>query len=256
MTDSESLPFSRHNAPSKFSLVLFQKMRIPTFSRFFGSSSGSKQWIQRQISDKYVQKAHELNFRSRAAFKLIQIDDRFCFLRPNSKVLDLGCFSGGWSQVALSRCPTGKVVGVDKVRMDALPNHIFIQGDITEQGTADTVKAALNHELVDVVISDMAPAITGHKLDDHDAAIELSLNAFELVEKLLSPGGWFVIKSFYGPKSSDLVLLLKSRFKLVRTFKPKASRSESSEVYYVCAKFKGMGKGIKEEVPIDGGLQT
>ena len=201
-------------------------------------------------------KAQELNFRSRAAFKLIQIDDRFSFLRPTSRVLDLGCFSGGWSQVALARCPSGSVVGVDKVRMESLPNHIFIQGDITEQSTIDSVIEALDGKLVDVVISDMAPSISGHKLDDHDTAIELSLTACEFVDKVLAPGGWLVIKSFYGPKSSDFVLFLKSKFKLVRTVKPKASRSESSEVYYVCARFKGIGKGIREEVPIDGGLQV
>lgn len=222
----------------------------------FSSVSSSKQWIQRQLSDRYVTKAQELNFRSRAAFKLIQIDDRFCFLRPTSTVVDLGCFSGGWSQVALARCPNGNVIGLDKVRMDSLPNHTFIQGDITEQATVDSVVSALNGKPVDVVISDMAPAISGHKLDDHDSSIELSLIACEFVDKVLSPGGWFVIKSFYGPKSAEFVLYLKSRFRLVRTVKPKASRSESSEIYYVCAKFKGASKGVKEEVPIDGGFQS
>lgn len=203
-----------------------------------------------------MRKAQELNFRSRAAFKLIQMDDQFSFLRPKSTVVDLGCFSGGWSQVALARCPLGTVIGVDKVRMDSLPNHVFIQGDITEESTVRAVLSSLNGRPVDVVISDMAPAISGHKLDDHDASVELSLIASEFVDKVLSPGGWFVIKSFYGPKSSEFVLYLKSRFKLVRTVKPKASRAESSEIYYVCAKFKGLGKGVKEEVPIDGGLQT
>jgi 23S rRNA (uridine2552-2'-O)-methyltransferase len=222
----------------------------------FGSISSSKQWIQRQMSDRYVLKAQELNFRSRAAFKLIQIDDKFSFLRPNSRVLDLGCFSGGWSQVALARCPNGFVIGVDKVRMETLPNHTFIQGDITEQATIDSVMGALNGRLVDVVISDMAPSMSGHKLDDHDSAIELSLTACEFIDKVLAPGGWLVIKSFYGPKSSDFVLFLKSKFKLVRTVKPKASRAESAEVYYVCARFKGMGRGVQAEVPIDGGLQV
>jgi 23S rRNA (uridine2552-2'-O)-methyltransferase len=224
--------------------------------RTFSSISNSKQWIQRQLSDKYVRKAQELNFRSRAAFKLMQMDDTFSFLRPNSTVVDLGCFSGGWSQVALARCLGGTVIGVDKVRMDSLPNHIFVQGDITEQPTIDSIIRALEGKPVDVVLSDMAPAITGHKLDDHDSSIDLSLIASEFVDKVLSPGGWFVIKSFYGPKSSEFVLFLKSRFKLVRTVKPKASRSESSEVYYVCAKFKGPGKGLSGDVPIDGGFQT
>lgn len=186
----------------------------------------------------------------------MQMDDTFSFLRPNSTVVDLGCFSGGWSQVALARCLGGTVIGVDKVRMDSLPNHIFVQGDITEQPTIDSIIRALEGKPVDVVLSDMAPAITGRKLDDHDSSIELSLIASEFVDKVLSPGGWFVIKSFYGPKSSEFVLFLKSRFKLVRTVKPKASRSESSEVYYVCAKFKGSGKGLSGDVPIDGGFQT
>lgn len=220
------------------------------------SVSGSKQWIQRQLSDRYVKKAQELDFRSRAAFKLLQMDDQFCFLRPNSVVVDLGCFSGGWSQIALARCPLGRVVGVDKVLMDPLPNHTFIHGDITEASTVEAVLTSLDGKRADVVISDMAPAITGRKLDDHDSAIDLSLIASEFVDKVLSPGGWFVIKSFYGPKSSEFVLFLKTKFKLVRTVKPKASRSESSEVYYVCAKFKGSGSGVRGEVPIDGGLQS
>jgi 23S rRNA (uridine2552-2'-O)-methyltransferase len=185
------------------------------------------------------------------------MDDQFSFLRPSSTVVDLGCFSGGWSQVALSRCVNGTVIGVDKVRMDSLPNHTFIQGDITEQQIVDEVIRALDGKSVDVVLSDMSPAITGHKLDDHDTSIELSLIASEFVDKVLSPGGWFIIKSFYGPKSSEFVLFLKSKFKLVRTVKPKASRSESSEIYYVCAKYKGgPGRGLAGEVPIDGGLQT
>ena len=221
----------------------------------FSNVSNSKQWIQRQITDRYVRKAQELNFRSRAAFKLIQIDDQFCFLRPNSTVVDLGCFSGGWSQVALNRCPNGFVVGVDKVRMDSLPNHTFIQGDITQDDTMNKVLCALGGKSVDVVMSDMAPAISGHKLDDHDASIELSLMASEFADKILSTGGWFVIKSFYGPKSSEFVLFLKSKFKLVRTVKPKASRSESSEVYYVCARFKGV-ETVQSQVPIDGGFQS
>lgn len=220
------------------------------------SVSGSKQWTQRQLADKYVKKAQELDFRSRAAFKLLQMDDQFCFLRPNSVVVDLGCFSGGWSQIALARCPLGRVVGVDKVRMDPLPNHTFIHGDITEASTVEAVLTSLDGKRADVVISDMAPAISGRKLDDHDSAIDLSLIASEFVDKVLSPGGWFVIKSFYGPKSSEFVLFLKTKFKLVRTVKPKASRSESSEVYYVCAKFKGSGSGVRGEVPIDGGLQS
>ena len=124
------------------------------------------------MSDRYVKKAQELNFRSRAAFKLLQIDDQFSFLRPSSTVVDLGCFSGGWSQVALARCPTGTVLGMDKVRMDSLPNHIFIQGDITEAATVDAVLLALDGKPVDVVLSDMAPAISGHKLDDHDSSVE------------------------------------------------------------------------------------
>ena len=220
------------------------------------SISSSKQWIQRQLSDRYVRKAQELNYRSRAAFKLLQMDDQFAFLRPSDTVVDLGCFSGGWSQVALARCMRGTVIGVDKVRMESLVDHTFIQGDITEESTVAAVTACLHDRSADVVLSDMAPAISGRKLDDHDSAIELNLVTAEFAEKVLSPGGWLVIKSFYGPKSSEFVLYLKSRYKLVRTAKPNASRPQSSEVYYVCAKFKGAGGGIGSEVPIGGGFQT
>ncbi len=225
--------------------------------RRFANATSSKQWIQRQIADKYVRKAQELNYRSRAAFKLIQIDDKFSILRPSSTVVDLGCFSGGWSQVALGRCPEGVVIGVDKNMMDALPDHVLIQGDITDDQVRAALKTRLEGKLADVVMSDMAPAVSGNKLDDHDNSIELSLSVLDLIEDVLVPGGWFVIKSFYGPRSSDFVLVLKSKFKLVRTFKPKASRSESPEIYYVCARFKGNnGKSIANEVPIDGGFQT
>lgn len=221
------------------------------------STSSSKQWIQRQIADRYVRKAQELNYRSRAAFKLIQIDDKFSILRPSSTVVDLGCFSGGWSQVALARCPEGCVLGIDKNRMDALPDHIFIQGDITDTEVQDTLKIRLEGKLADVVMSDMAPAVSGNKIDDHDNSVELSLSVLDLLEEILSPGGWLVIKSFYGPRSSDFVLVLKSKFKLVRTFKPRASRSESPEIYYICSRFKGNnGKSLSSEVPIDGGFQT
>ena len=218
-------------------------------------AGSSKEWIQRQIADRYVRKAQEQNYRSRAAFKLIQMDDQFSFLRPSSTVVDLGCFSGGWSQVALARCVRGSVFGVDKVRMDSLPGHTFIQGDITEDSTVNSIREALEGRAVDVVLSDMAPAISGRKPDDHDNGIELNLVAAEFAEKVLAPGGWLVIKSFYGPRSSEFVSYLKSKYKLVRTSKPRASRLESSEVYYICAKYKGEGS-IASEVPIDGGLQT
>jgi 23S rRNA (uridine2552-2'-O)-methyltransferase len=228
---------------------------IAASSKTLTSISSPKAWIQRQINDRYVRKAQELDYRSRAAFKLIQIDDQFSFLRPSSTVIDLGCYSGGWSQVALERCQNGRVVGIDKIRMDPLSNHIFIQGDITEPETVESVISTLDGHLADVVLSDMAPAISGRKLDDHDNSIDLSLVAGEFMERVLRRGGWFVIKSFYGPRSAEYVLYLKSRFRLVRTVKPRASRPESREIYYVCAKFKGVDK-IESESPIDGGFQS
>jgi 23S rRNA (uridine2552-2'-O)-methyltransferase len=191
------------------------------------------------MNDVYVRKAREENFRNRAAFKLIQLDDKFSFLRKSSVVLDLGCFSGGWSQVALQRCSEGTVVGVDKLRIEQLPNHYFVQGDINDAKTLTGVENILKDKLVDVVLSDIAPSTTGVSIDDHLAITQLNLQVFNCAQRFLKPNGWLVIKSFYGPETEKFLVSLKSAFKQVIGNKPDASRKESREIFYVCKMFKG-----------------
>lgn len=211
-----------------------------------------REWIDRQIHDRYCRLAREHDYRSRAAFKLKQMDDRFSFLHRGYIVLDLGCFNGGWSQVAMERCIGGHVIGIDKIKMDPLPgnNNTFIQGDICDNQLLDetlkVVAQTVNRTTVDVVLSDMAPSITGHKIDDHVNSIELCLSASDFMERTLTKGGWFIIKSFYGPETSKFKTYLNSRFESVRTCKPNASRAGSREVYYVCENFIGREEAHKE----------
>lgn len=208
--------------------------------------ASSHAWITRQLNDVYVKKAREENYRNRAAFKLLQLDDKFSFLRKSSVVLDLGCFSGGWSQVALQRCHQGTVVGVDKLRIDQLPNHHFVQGDINDSKTITAVENILKDKMVDVVLSDIAPSTSGVALDDHLAITQLNLEAFTCAQKFLRPDGWLVIKSFYGPETEKFLVALKSTFKQVIGHKPQASRKESREIFYVCKLFKGRDSFRKE----------
>ena len=203
----------------------------------------SHQWIQRQLNDTFVKRAQEENYRNRAAFKLIQLDDKYSFLRKNKTVLDLGCYSGGWSQVALQRCPEGKVLGVDKMRIEPLPDpHVFIQGDITDADMHSKVLTTLGGSRVDIVLSDMSPSTIGVSIDDHLAMTDLNLKACELMEKVIALRGWFILKTFTGPETPKLKLYLTSRFEKVVGHKPEASRKESPEVFLICNRFKGRDK--------------
>lgn len=209
---------------------------------------GSHQWIQRQLNDTFVKRAQEENYRNRAAFKLIQMDDKFSFLRKNKTVLDLGCFSGGWSQVALQRCSEGKVLGIDKVRIEPLPEpHMFLQGDITDPDMHNKVLDLLGGSRVDIVLSDMSPSTIGVSIDDHLAMTDLNLKACELMERVIAMRGWFVLKTFTGPETPKLKMYLNSRFEKVIGHKPEASRRESPEVFLICNRFKGREK-ISSEV--------
>jgi 23S rRNA (uridine2552-2'-O)-methyltransferase len=202
--------------------------------RFFSTSS--HQWIQRQLNDTFVKRAQEENFRNRAAFKLVQLDDKYSFFRKNKNVLDLGCYSGGWSQVAL------------QLRIEPLPDpHIFIQGDINDTEMHLKVIESLGGGRVDVVLSDMSPSTSGSSLDDHLAMTDLNLKACELMERVIAMKGWFILKTFTGPETMKLRTYLNSRFDTVLGHKPEASRKESSEIFLVCAKFKGRDK-ISSEV--------
>jgi 23S rRNA (uridine2552-2'-O)-methyltransferase len=194
----------------------------------------STEWLNRQLNDPFVAEARRLGYRSRAAFKLIQLDDRFRLLVPERRVVDLGCAPGGWTQVAATRVGAeagrGRVVGIDLNPTDPIPGATVLTGDIREAlgGPAD------------LVLSDMAAPATGHAATDHLRIVALAEAAFGFAETILKPGGAFVAKVFQGGTEGALLAVLKRAFAEVRHAKPAASRSESAETYVVAKGFRGV----------------
>jgi 23S rRNA (uridine2552-2'-O)-methyltransferase len=203
------------------------KMRTPS----------SQAWLERQLNDPYVAEAKARGYRSRAAFKLAEIDDRLHLIRRGAKVVDLGCAPGGWIQVLLER-GAGAVVGVDLLPVDPLPPAVILQADFTAPGVGDELIARLGGQ-PDLILSDMAPNTTGHRQTDHLRIVGLIEAAADFAAQTLKPGGAFVAKAFQGGETSEVIAALKRSFAEVRTAKPKASRAESSEVYLVGLGFRG-----------------
>jgi 23S rRNA (uridine2552-2'-O)-methyltransferase len=203
----------------------------------------STEWLNRQLNDPYVAEAHKLGYRSRAAFKLIQLDDRFHLLAPGRRVADLGCAPGGWTQVAVQRAGKDRVVGLDLNSTEPIPGAILMQGDFREPATAEGVREALGGP-VDVVLSDMAAPATGHAATDHLRIIALAEDAFAFAATVLRPGGSFVAKVFQGGTEGSLLALLKQAFAEVRHAKPAASRAESAETYVVAKGFRGAPESL------------
>ncbi len=204
-----------------------------------GRSEASRRWLRRQLNDPYVAAARESGFRSRAAFKLEQLNQKFRFLKPGLAVVDLGSAPGGWSQVAAQTVgPSGCVVACDLLPMDPVPHVLFRQGDFTDEATDVWVREALAGRAVDVVLSDMAPATTGHPSVDHARILTLAERALAFASATLAPGGAFVTKLFQGGGEQAFVTLLRTHFQTARYAKPAASRSESSEVYIVAQGFR------------------
>jgi 23S rRNA (uridine2552-2'-O)-methyltransferase len=199
-------------------------------------SLSSQQWLERQLSDPYVKRAKAEGWRSRAAFKLIEIDDRFHVLRKGARVIDLGCAPGGWLQVALKR-GVGAVAGVDLLPVDPIPGAELIQADFTEPGVGERLIGLLGGP-PDLVLSDMAQNTTGHRDTDHLKIMGLVEMAASFAVEHLKPGGAFVTKTFQGGAVGDVLGELKHSFTDVRHVKPKASRQESSEVYLVATGLK------------------
>jgi 23S rRNA (uridine2552-2'-O)-methyltransferase len=197
----------------------------------------SQAWLERQLNDPFVVEAKAKGYRSRAAFKLAEIDDRFHLLRRGSRVVDLGCAPGGWVQVALERGASA-VAGVDLLPVDPLPPAVLLQMDFTDPGCGDKLIAALGGP-PDIVLSDMAPNTTGHRQTDHLRIIGLMEAGADFAIEVLKPGGAFVAKAFQGGETAGVIKLLKAHFAEVKHVKPKASRAESSEVYLVATGFKG-----------------
>ena len=207
-----------------------------------GRTTSSQTWLQRQFNDPYVAAAKSKGYRSRAAFKLVELDEKFRFLKKGAAVLDLGAAPGGWSQVAAARGAT--VVAADVLAMEEIPGVTFFQADLTDPDVPAMLKQALNGP-ADLVLSDMAAPTTGHRATDHIRTVALVEIALEVAEDVLKPGGTFVGKVFQGGSSSELLARLKKSFRDVKHVKPPASRAESVELYVVALGFKGAGTQTK-----------
>ncbi len=204
-----------------------------------GRKISSTRWLQRQLNDPFVQEAKRLGYRSRAAFKLTDLDDKFGFLKSGARVIDLGAAPGGWTQVAVDRTgPTGQVIGIDLLDVDPVPGAEIIQGDFLDDTAPMRLKSMLGGP-ADVVLSDMAAAATGHKQTDHLRIIALLEVAIHFASEVLAPGGTFVGKVLQGGTENDLLAMLKQEFKTVKHAKPPASRSDSAEMYVIALGFRG-----------------
>jgi 23S rRNA (uridine2552-2'-O)-methyltransferase len=204
-----------------------------------GRTQSSRAWLQRQFNDPYVAAAKSQGYRSRAAFKLVELDQKFHFLKKGARVLDLGAAPGGWSQVSIAKGAT--VVAADVLEIEPIPSVTFFKADLTDPDVPAMLKVALNGP-ADLVLTDMAAPTTGHRATDHIRTIALVEIALEVAEDVLKPGGAFVGKVFQGGSSTELLGRLKKLFRDVKHVKPPASRAESVELYVVALGFKGTAK--------------
>jgi 23S rRNA (uridine2552-2'-O)-methyltransferase len=208
-----------------------------------GRKIASTRWLQRQLNDPYVEEAKRRGYRSRAAFKLAEIDDKHLLLRPGMTVVDLGAAPGGWSQIAAQRIKlmAGKaqVVAVDIVEMEPVSGVAQLRLDMTDPDAAECISEALGGKQADIVLSDMHAPATGHKPTDHLRIMGLVEAALDLAEAILAPGGAFLAKALQGGASKELVTRLSRSFAKVRHVKPKASRAESAEMYVLATGFRG-----------------
>jgi 23S rRNA (uridine2552-2'-O)-methyltransferase len=203
-------------------------------------SKSSGRWLREHFSDEYVIKSQKEGYRSRASYKLKEIDDRDKLLKPGNLVVDLGSAPGGWSQVAAERVGhRGRVIASDILLMDGLADVEFIQGDFTKEAVFDRILDAINSEPVDLVISDMAPNMSGMKAVDQPRAMYLAELAYDMAIKVLRPGGSFVTKIFMGEGFDQYMKDARINYEKVLTRKPDSSRARSPEVYLVAKKFKG-----------------
>lgn len=203
-----------------------------------GRTASSARWLERHLNDPYVKRAQVEGYRARAAYKLIELDERFDLLRGRRRIVDLGAAPGSWAQVVLRRHPAAIVVGVDLLPVEALPGLHFIEGDFLDDSVAAAVGAAVGGP-ADLILSDMAANTVGHHGTDHLRTMALVEAAADFAVHHLAPGGAFVAKVLAGGAESRLVADLKQRFASVRHAKPPASRPESSETYVVALGFKG-----------------
>lgn len=203
-----------------------------------GRKDSSNRWLSRQLNDPYVQKAKAEGYRSRAAYKLIELDERFELLKGVSRAVDLGIAPGGWSQVLRQRCPTATVVGIDLLPTDPIEGVIILEMDFMADEAPDALEEALQGK-PDLVLSDMAANTVGHKQTDHLRTMGLVETAADFAIRTLTPGGSFVSKVLAGGTDAELLALLKQHFSSVKHAKPPASRKGSSEWYVIAKGFKG-----------------
>ncbi len=195
-------------------------------------SRTSKAWMQEHLNDQFVKLANKEGYRSRAAYKLMELDDRDHLIRPGMTVVDLGAAPGSWSQVVVERIKgQGRVIGLDLLEVHPMPHFEFIQGDFTEDAVLSQLEAALNGHPVDLVISDMAPNMSGVTVMDQARSMYLVELALEFSRQWLKPGGNFLVKVFIGSGFDELVKAMRGDFDKVLTRKPKASRDRSAETY-------------------------
>jgi len=208
-----------------------------------GRKIASTRWLTRQLNDPYVEEAKRRGYRSRAAFKLAEIDDKHPLLRTGMSVVDLGAAPGGWSQISAQRVQLmagkGRVIAVDVVEMEPISGVTSLKLDLTDSESAGRIRDALNGKKADLVLSDMHAPATGHKQTDHLRIMGLVEAALDLAEEILAPGGAFLCKVLQGGADKELVARLNRSFAKVRHVKPKASRAESAEMYVLATGFRG-----------------
>jgi len=198
----------------------------------------SARWLKRQLNDPYVAEAKAQGYRSRAAFKILQLDEQFHLIKSGARVIDLGAAPGGWSQVVARKIgPNGRLVALDLQEMEPIAGVQIFHLDFLDDGVPARLKAALGGE-ADVVLSDMAPATTGHAGTDHVRIMDLAENAARFAVEVLAPGGVFVCKLFQGGAEKLLLDLLKKHFAKVRHAKPSSSRADSSELFIVAIGYR------------------
>lgn len=208
--------------------------------------SSSRRWLERQLNDPYVKRAQAEGYRSRAAYKLIEIDDRQKLLRPGQRVVDLGAAPGGWCQVAVARVKSTpeepRVVGIDYLDVDPVPGAVILKMDFLDDDAPARLEEALGGP-ADIVLSDLAAPTTGHRRTDHIRTMHLCEVAADFAISVLKPGGHFLAKTFQGGTEGELLDTLKRNFATVHHIKPPASREESVELYILAKGFKGRADG-------------
>ena len=214
------------------------KVRVKTAK---GRKLSSQRWLERQLNDPYVREAKAKGYRSRAAFKLLELDRKFHLLKKGGRVLDLGAAPGGWTQVALARVgESGRVVAADILAMEPVDGAVVLQADLLAPATPALLADALGGA-ADLVLSDMAAPTTGHRATDHLRTTALLEMALEVAEAVLAPGGAFAGKVFQGGATGALLARFKTAFRSVKHVKPPASRAELVELYLVATGFRGVG---------------